>query len=109
VRKGSPSEPRSPQEEKALSYTREGRNAYGENVKASRRLVPLRKAQESRQDRHKVSQDLAALPRLDEAAADLAESSARQDTHRVGGWRKTPDRPLGEVLARRRRSDEEPG
>jgi hypothetical protein len=57
---------RSPQERKALSYAKDRRNTYGENDKASRKAIPLRKAQESRKDRHKVAQDLAILPRLNE-------------------------------------------
>jgi hypothetical protein len=35
----------------------------------------------------------------DEATLDLAESSARHDVHRAGGWRKHPDRPLGAAIA----------
>lgn len=89
---------RSPQERKALSYAKDRRNTYGENDKASRKAIPLRKAQESRKDRHKVAQGLAILPRLDEEAADLIESSARHDVHRVGGWKKAADDALGKVL-----------
>lgn len=93
---------KSPQEKKALSYALDRRNAHGENDKASRRLIPLRKAQESRQVRRKAAQALETLPRLDEEAADLAESSARHDVDRVGGWRKTPDGTLGEHIEGRR-------
>ena len=89
---------RSPQERKALSYAKDRRNTYGENDKASRKLIPLRKAQESRQDRRKVAQEIALLPNLDEQSADLLESSIRQDVHRVGGWRKSPDQPLGKTV-----------
>jgi hypothetical protein len=101
------SKARSPQEKKALSYGRDGRNAYGQNDKASRKLVPLRKAQESRRDRHEIGQALHVLPRLGEAAAELAESLARQDTPRVGGWRKGPDVSLGEHVGRRLEAREE--
>ncbi|HEX5183110.1 MAG TPA: hypothetical protein VFW19_08160 [Allosphingosinicella sp.] len=90
---------RSPQEKKALSYAKDRRNLYGENDKASRKLIPLRKAQESRQDRRKVTQELGTLPRLKPEAADLIESSARHDMHRVGGWTKAPDVALGKVVA----------
>jgi hypothetical protein len=83
--------PRSPQEKKALSYANDRRNAYRENDKASRKLIPLRKAQESRQDRRKVGQELSTLSRLDEEAAAVIESSARHDIYRVGGWRKATD------------------
>jgi hypothetical protein len=90
---------RSPEEEKALSYARDCRNAYGENDKASRKLIPLRKAQESRKVRRNVTQELTALPAAGDEAADLIESSARQDVQRVGGWRKARDAPLGELVA----------
>ena len=90
---------RSPQERKALSYAKDRRNTYGENDKASRKAIPLRKAQESRKDRHKVAQELAILPRLDEESAGLIESSARHDVHRLGGWKKAADTALGKVVA----------
>jgi hypothetical protein len=90
---------RSPQEKKALSYAKDRRNAYGENDKASRKLIPLRKATESRQDRRKVTQEVASLQKLDEEGADVLESSARHDVRRVGGWTKSADEPLGKVVA----------
>ncbi|HEY0012342.1 MAG TPA: hypothetical protein VGB79_05760 [Allosphingosinicella sp.] len=90
---------RPPQEKKALSYAKDRRNAYGENDKASRKLIPLRKARESRQVRRKVTQALTILPTMNEESADLAESSARQDLHRVGGWKKAADEALGRVVA----------
>lgn len=89
---------RSPQEKKALSYANDRRNTYGENDKASRKLIPLRKAQESRQDRRKVAQELSGLPRLDEETAAVVESSARHDVNRVGGWKKAADDALGKVV-----------
>ena len=89
---------RSPQERKALSYAKDRRNAYYENDKSSRKAIPFRKAQESRKDRHKVAQGLAILPRVDEAAADLIESSARHDVHRIGGWKKVADETLGKKI-----------
>jgi len=92
--------PRSPQEKKALSYERDCRNVYSENDKASRKLIPLRKAQDSRRVRRKVAQDIAAVPRADGAAAELIESDARWDIERLGGWRKGADEPLGKMIAR---------
>jgi hypothetical protein len=92
---------RSPSEKKKLSYAKDRRNVYGENDKASRKLIPKRKAEESRKNRRKISQSLSAVPQLDEATIDLVESSARNDVDRIGGWRKSPDQPLGEYLADR--------
>ena len=97
------SPPKSPQEKKALSYAKDRRNAYGENDKASRKAIPLRKAGENRQDRRKINQELAALPELDEAAAALIESSARHEINRVGGWKKAADIPLTEFIEKQRR------
>jgi hypothetical protein len=89
---------RSPGEKKALSYARDGRNYYGGNDKAARKAIPKRKAAESRRDRREIDQALRILPRLSEEAAELAESSARHDIPRVGGWRKGADMPLGEIV-----------
>jgi hypothetical protein len=93
--------PKSPREKKALSYERDCRNGYGENAKASRKAIPKRKAQESRRDRHTVAHDLAQIGRVPEEVAEVIESSARHDVNRVGGWRKVPDKPLGDHLAQK--------
>lgn len=89
---------KTPQEKKALSLRKDRRNTYGNNDKAARKIIPLRKAKEIRRNRHKNNQALAGIENLEEAAANLVESSALQDVHRVRGWRKSPDDPLGEVL-----------
>jgi len=91
--------PKSPQEKKALSLRKDRRSIYGNNDKAARKAVPLRKALESRRNRHKNNQAVAGLLELDESKADVVESSARQDVYRAGGWAKGPDGPLGEVIA----------
>lgn len=91
---------KTPQEKKAHSLEKDCRNDYGNNVKAARRLIPFRKAKEIRQARHNANQDLAGAAHLDEAKLDLIESSTLQETHRVRGWRKSPDTPLGVVLKR---------
>lgn len=98
--KGRPPVERSPQEKKALSLSKDRRNDYAANAKASRKLIPLRKAKESRQARHAADQALAVAVDLGGAALDLAESSARQDIHRVGGWTKSPDGTLADHLER---------
>lgn len=90
---------RSPQEKKALSYANDRRNTYGQNNKAARKLIPLRKAQDSRQDRRKVAQGLSVITKVAEEVADLIESSALHDVHRIGGWKKSSDASLEEVVA----------
>jgi len=92
-------DPKSPQEKKALSLRKDRRNTYGNNDKASRKAIPLRKALENRKNRHRNNQAIAGIEKLDEPSADVVESSARQDVYRVGGWTKSPDDPLGEVIA----------
>ncbi|MBB5714171.1 hypothetical protein [Sphingomonas aerophila] len=92
--------PQTPQQKKALSLARDCRNTYGNNQKAARKAIPLRKALESRKVRHKNNQAISRADRLDEAALDLAESSARHDVHRLGGWKKGADEPLGLIIGR---------
>ena len=95
-----PSPPKTPQEKKGLSLARDHRNTYGNNQKAARKAIPLRKAQENRRVRHKDNQAVSQGSNLDEAALDLAESSVRHGVHRLGGWKKGPDEPLGKVVER---------
>ncbi|MFC7380381.1 hypothetical protein [Brevundimonas sp. GCM10030266] len=90
--------PRSPQENKALSYAHDRRNTYGESDKASRKAIPARKAGENRNSRRKAVQALGVVEILDEAALDVLESSLKHDIERVGGWTKAADEPLGEFL-----------
>ena len=89
---------RSPQEKKALSYGKDRRNCYGENDKASRRLVPLRKAQDHRRRRRGAAQAVGTLEALSEEAAAVLESSVRRDVERGQAWRKCADRPLRDVV-----------
>ena len=98
--KGKPPTKRPPAEKKALSYAKDRRNNYGNNDKAARKAIPARKAIESRRVRHEINQVVAQIPALDEHAADVAESSARQDISRVGGWKKSPDQPLRDHVDR---------
>ena len=101
----SEKKPRSPQEKKALSYSNDRRNTYGENDKASRKAIPARKAGENRKVRRKARQCVGVLDHADEVTAEVVESSLRHDLERVGGWKKSPDAPLSdfiELQARRR-------
>ncbi len=90
----------SPQDKKALSLQRDCRNTYGESPHAARKSSPLRKAKGNRRVRHQNNQALANVEQLDDAALDLVESSVRQNTARVGGWKKSPDEPLSSVIER---------
>jgi len=91
---------RTPQEKKALSLKKDGRQSFfARGQKGARKSVPLRKALESRRNRHKNDQALAVAVEGDDLTLDLAESSARRDVYRAGGWTKGADRPLGEAIA----------
>src|ERR1700750_2266266 len=92
---------RSPAEKKQLSYERDRRNAYGENDKASRKSIPLRKRLRARADRKRASQALApgVVPdRIDDGDHLDAELLAERDPRQ---WRKQPDTPLGESVAKK--------
>ena len=93
---------RSPQEEKALSYARDCRYAYGNNSKAARKSVPRRKRMVNKANRHADQQYLAeARGPVDAYWADQVEERLR--SRHPMFWRKVPDMPLGRVLELRRR------
>jgi hypothetical protein len=92
---------RTPAEKKRLSYERDHRNVYGENDKASRKSIPLRKRLRARADRRRASQALApgVLPSEIEDGDHLdAELVPGRDSQR---WRKQPDAPLRQVVAKK--------
>ncbi len=91
---------KAPQEKKALSYAKDCRNTYGENDKASRKIIPLRKAKVNRGYRRKVTQALHEISKeVDIEKAELAESEARNIKREY--WKKSTDEPLGKVVERK--------
>ena len=88
---------KTPQEKKALSYAKDRRNLYGENAKASRKAIPLRKRLVNRANRHQFQQSLAAA--TDVPDPEVVE--VRALGKRPKRWTKWPDNPLGEVVALR--------
>ncbi|XVJ59271.1 MAG: hypothetical protein HEQ23_07665 [Tepidisphaera sp.] len=86
---------RSLQERKRLSLERDRRNTYGESPHASRKNIKRRRATESRRYRR------AANSGLDGASVESGEN-AKAAKLRKSGWKKAPDEPLGEVLAKKR-------
>lgn len=92
---------RSPQEEKALSYGRDRRYAYGNNSKAARKAVPRRKRWVNKANRHAERQFMAeARGTVDTARAEDVED--RLHGWRPKRWRKWPHMPLGRLLELRR-------
>ena len=97
---------KTPQEKKALSYAKDCRNTYGENDKASRKNIPLRKAKVNRGYRKKVNQVLRGISgKIDLEKADLMESEARK--LKRDHWKKYADEPLGKVVEKKLERREE--
>lgn len=89
-----------PQEKKSLSLAKDRRNTYGENSKASRKGIPLAKARANRAERH--AQDyLLAQAELGKSEEDLVSVEVQIRTTKPRQWRKSPDKPLGVVLAKK--------
>ena len=89
---------KSPQEKKRLSLLKDRRNTYGENSKASRKAIPRHKKAQRRAVRRIQKQVLGSTRRISDADEEL---SVRLASHETWVWRKTPDTPLGEVLAKK--------
>lgn len=90
---------KTPQEKKALSYTKDRRNAYGENDKASRKNIPLRKAKSHRSYRKKINDILHETVNLVEIEdIEIIENKAK--SIKKNSWKKYPDIPLKENIER---------
>ncbi|WP_298376541.1 hypothetical protein [uncultured Bradyrhizobium sp.] len=102
---------KTPQEKKRQSYQHDRRNVYGENQKSSRKNIPRSKQLSHQEERRSVRQVLiAAQGSVADQVADEAQSQAlsKGRTKKLKAFRKSPDRPLREVVKRRlrRRSSE---
>jgi len=96
-----------PQQKKDLSYAKDRRNAYGQNDKASRKIIPLRKRLVNRVNRHDAARLLSNAVGVS-PDTDIAEVSEQRLAGKLPkSWRKRPDRSLrehaAERLARRKR------
>jgi hypothetical protein len=95
---------KSPQEKKRLSLALDRRNVYGENDKASRKLIPKGRQRNHMAERRSAN---AALFRVkgtpDEDLAAGSEIKTKEATIRVrrSGFKKRPDVPLETVLERK--------
>jgi hypothetical protein len=89
-----------PVEKKKLSLQKDRRNVYGEAPHAARKSIPLRKKLRNRANRHFQESQLpttATLVDLDEAG----EIETAMLSKAPNSWKKSPDAPLGEVIARK--------
>lgn len=95
---------KSPQEKKKASLDHDRRNVYGENDKSSRKNIPRSKQMSHAAERRATQQPLVKLRgEIDEDHAVQAELEcySRSKAKRRAGFRKNPDRPLRDVLARK--------
>ena len=97
---------RNPQDKKRHSYERDRRNTYGENHKSSRKNIPRSKQRSHQDERRSIRQALiGAQGDVTHEVADEAQSQALSTgrAKKLTAFRKSPDRPLGEVVRRRLR------
>jgi hypothetical protein len=102
---------KTPQEKKRLSYEHDRRNTYGENQKSSRKNIPRSKQLSHQDERRTVRQALIPAQGAQggggvaDEVADEAQSQALRKGRmkKLKAFRKSPDRPLGEVIERRLR------
>lgn len=100
------SKAKTPQQKKALSYEHDRRNTYGENQKSSRKNIPRSKQMSHQEERRSVRQTLvAAEGGISDDVVDEAQSQVLRKGRmkKLKAFRKSPDRPLGEVVERRLR------
>lgn len=91
---------KSPQQKKADSLKKDCRNDYGEHDKSSRKNIARGKARNRRAARRAARLAVAVSGPVSQDEADRIQTGAT--TRWVPRFRKLPDRPLGEYLARRR-------
>jgi len=94
---------RSPQEKKRLSYERDRVNTYGQNDKASRKVIRRRKAGLSRRDRRIAIDKLKQVARAEgdelQMRNDVAISALKTMPSR--SWQKFADCPIGVLVNER--------
>jgi len=98
---------KSPQDKKELSLQRDRRNTYGENAKSSRKNIPRSKQRSHQQMRHAANSPLQSIKgQVSEDFAIEIELKSRTNAIQKSRTRfkKHPDKPLGQVLERKRTS-----
>src|ERR1700756_5152514 len=95
---------KSPRDKKKISLERDRRNTYGEDTKSSRKNIPKSKQRSHQSMRRAANSPLRAVQGEDAVdLADLAEGHSRTALieKKRQSFRKSPDEPLGVVLARK--------
>jgi len=86
--------PRSPQEKKTLSYSKDGRNTVAESRAKARTAIAKRKASASRALRRAETVATSKIRTLGgEAEVEVSRTGRRS-------WQKVPDAPLAEFVGR---------
>ncbi len=96
---------KNPTEKKQLSLKCDRRNVYGENPAASRKGIAKGKQRRHMDERRSTAQVLTQLKgQVDEDAASNAELDVRLAIadSRNRGFRKIPDKPLEQVIERKK-------
>lgn len=96
---------KNPEEKKLFSLSRDRRNRYGENSKASRKSIQRGKQRRHMDERRTVGEVLNRLKgdvQEDEASAAELQAKTRIVDSERRGFRKKPDTPLGVVLENKR-------
>jgi hypothetical protein len=95
---------KSPKEKKALSLSRDRRNTFGENAKASRKNIRRGKQRSHMEERRSVGKILNRLRESSEES-DAMEADALTRTSIIksshSAFKKSPDSPLGEVIKKK--------
>ncbi|KAB8041614.1 hypothetical protein [Janthinobacterium aquaticum] len=93
----------SPQEKKKLSLQKDRRNMYGESPHASRKNIKRGKQNQHQEERRASNQALALIDSHCSEEQMIASEIAAITTakiHRLDGFKKDADRPLGDFIER---------
>lgn len=103
---------KSPQEKKALSLARDRRNMYGESPHASRKNIKRGKQNQHQEERRTANQALALIntgSSEEQMVAHEVAAETRARLHRLDGFKKEADRPLGDFIGRQHERRERAG
>lgn len=93
---------KSPSEKKRLSLKRDCRNTFGESPHAARKNIPRSKQRQHQDERRTANQALSVLLVGQNSEDEIVEVEGvvkfRLKASHVSGFKKWPDKPLGEVI-----------
>jgi hypothetical protein len=92
-------------EKKRLSLKLDRRNSYGNNDKASRKMIPRAKQIQHQNERRSAAQVLQSIrgnATEDELVAAELLAKVKSTVSRRKGFKKKPDEPLGIMLAKKK-------